>query len=288
MVSMAKRLGPKPPVEVAPVKPTQYVAARTKGLQLIATLQPISIERIVSIDSPEGFLAMDAKLASIRNARAQWKLALEPIAGPLERAIAKQKEALAEAKKASEGVKQLESEVGDRLDRLERKAKDLMADYKTREQQRIANEKREKDRKAQQLIEEARKREIQAASARTPQLKARLEQQRADLITQAQEVEDASEEITPVKGASSTTRTQQKVRIVDPMKFLAAVKLYEPTAGVYDMGVPPLMVTDRNGEPTPLVEIVAARLNDLYREQPGVVASWPGVEIYDDITIAGR
>jgi len=285
---MAKRLGPKPPVEVTPVKPTQFVAARTKGLQLLATLQPISIERIVSIDSPEGFLQMDAKLAAIRNARAQWKLALDPIAGPLERAIQKQKEALAEAKKAGEGVRQLEAEVGDRLDMLERKAKQLMADYKQREQRRIADEKREKERKAQALIDEANRKRLQAASARTPQLKARLEQQRAELEAQAEEVSEQSEEVTPVKGASSTTRTQQKVRVVDPMKFLAAVKSYEPTAGVYDMAHPPLMTTDRNGEPTPLVEIVSARLNDLFREQPGVVASWPGVEVYDDITIAGR
>lgn len=283
---MAKRLGPTPPPEPSP--PTQFVAARTKGLQLINTLGANTLGSIIKIDSPEGFLAMDAKLAAIRNVRAQWKLALEPIAGPLNRAIQKQKEALAEAKKAALGVTQLDEEISSKLDALEQRAKQLMADYKINERRQLEEEEARVAREAQALRDEARRREVQAAAAKTPQLKARLEQQRAELENRADQVEEKKETLTPVKGASSVTRTQQKPIITDPIKFLQAVKVYEPVGGVYAFGHPPLMTTNRKGEPAPLVEIVSARLTELWREQPGVVESWPGVKIVDDITIANR
>lgn len=285
---MAKRLGPPPPAPAPQtVKPTEFVAARTKGLQLLATLQPASLDRIVSIDSAEGYLQMDAKLAAIRNTKAQWKLALEPIVGPLSRAIQKQKEALAEAKKAAEGATQLDAEITSRLDALERRCKQLMADYKMAEQRCIDEERQAREQETRRLQEVARQKALLAASAKTPQLKARLEQQHAELTQQMEAIQE-QDAPAPVKGAASTSRTQQKVRIDDPLKFLRAVTDYEPTNGVYAMGRPPLKTTDRKGEEAWLVEIVSARLNDLFREQPGVVASWPGVTVYDDISIANR
>lgn len=287
---MARRLGPKPAESPAPAKvtPEQFISTRTKGLQLITQLQPATLDRIVKIDSPEGYLQMDAKLAAIKNVRAQWKLALEPISGPLDRAIQKMKEGLAEAKKAAEGAKHLDQEVSSQLDRMEYRVKGLMEDYKREERRQIEEKAQEKARAAQELKEKAKQKAIQAAAAKTPQMKARLQQQQSELEEQAFEVQVEDEATTPVKGASSVARVQQKVRIADPIAFLKAVTDYQPVSGVYTMGKPPLRTTDRKGEDAYLVEIVSARLTDLWREQPGVVASFPGVVIEDDIIIAGR
>lgn len=287
---MAKRLSSVPvPKPAAPAVPTQFVATRAKGLQIIDTLHGPALKRITSIDTPEGYLEMDAKLAQIRNGKAQWKLAMQPILGPLEIAIKKQKEALAAAKDAAAGATKLDEEVVAMFDDLERHAKRLMADFQA-EQKRIADEAaREQEEAAEALREEARLRAIQAASARTPQLRARLEQQRADLEAQAEQVAaEVPAEVVPVKGAASTVRVTKKVRISDPIAFLRAVQDYEPQMGVYKKGIPPLRCTDKKGLEAFLVEIVGARLSDLYREQPGVVLSWPGISEVDEVNIAGK
>lgn len=285
---MAKRLTPAPPTPTPTVAPSQFVAVRTKGLQLVQTLAPSQFLAIESIDSPEGFLEIDAKLATIRNGKAQWKLALQPITGPLDLAIQKQKEALAAAKAAAKGAEQLDAEVTAQFDRLEAHAKKLLRDYKEQEQRLLAEAAREKEEEEERLRIQARTKAAQALAAKTPQLRARLEQQRADLEAQAEQVATQSTPVAPVKGVSSVVRVQKKVRIVDPIAFLRAVVDYEPTMGVYRTGVPPLRCTDKKGDVADLVEIVNARLQDLYREQPGVVASWPGVTEFDDINIAGK
>lgn len=281
----------KKAIATAPAVPPQtFVQTRTKGLQLLNALQPPSLLKVTSIDTQEGYLEMDAVLARIKNTRAQWTLAMEPISGPLTRAIAHQKAALAEAKKAAEGATQLFNEVAAQLDRIEAHCKSLMQAFKVEEARQIREAELTQAREAQQLRDEAQRRAIQAAAAKTPQLKARLEQQRADLERQAEEV--ASEpvlEMQPVKGASSTSRTLQKPVVQDTLAFLHAMQDYESDAGVYRMGTPPLTVMNhKKQEVAALVEVVHARLMDLYREQPGVVASWPGVVIVDDIQIANR
>lgn len=286
---MAKRLSAMPAVQTptAP-NPTQFVTVRAKGLQIVSSLQPSSFEKITSIDTQEGYLQVDAKLAQIRNGKAQWKLALKPISEPMELTIKRQKEALAAAKAAAKGVEQLDAEVSDAFDRLEAHAKFLLGDFKQREMRLLREAEEAKAAEAEELRRQAAVRAAQAAGARTPQLKARLEQQRADLEAQAEVVETQPTPLSPIKGAASVSRVQKKVRIVDPIAFLRAVVDYQPTMGVYRTGVPPLECTDKKGAVALLVEIVGARLNDLYREQPGVVTSWPGVEEFDDITIAGK
>lgn len=286
---MAKRLTTPPATKPsAPATPTQFVAVRTKGLQLVQTLAPSSFLAIRSIDSEEGYLQIDAKLASIRNGKAQWKLAMQPITGPLDLAIQKQKEALAAAKDAAKGAQQLDAEVCEQFDKLEQHAKALLKDFNERKLLAAKQEAQERADEEERLRQLARSKAMQAMAAKTPQLRARLEQQRAELEAKAEEVAETPVEVAPAKGASSVARVQKMVRISDPIAFLRAVVDYEPTMGVYRTGVPPLRCTDKKGEEALLVEIINARLQDLYREQPGVVTSWPGVEEFDNITIAGK
>lgn len=214
---------------------------------------------------------------------------MQPILGPLELSIKKQKEALAAAKDAASGAAKLDEDVVSMFDELERHAKRLMADFQA-EQKRIAEESEQvKAEREQALREEAALAALRASSARTPQLRARLEQQRADLEAKAEQIAaETPMEAIPVKGAASVVRVTKKVRVSDPIKFLRAVLDYEPQMGVYKKGVPPLRCTDKMGREAFLVEISSARLMDLYREQPGVVTSWPGIEEFDDVNIAGK
>lgn len=265
--------------------PAQIVKVRAEGISLITPLKPL-VDRL-TITDPESYLAADGLLARIRNARALWVTKLEPIRGPLQRAIAAAKEAVKHAKDAAQGADQLHADVDGPLAQLEGDVKQAMIAYKVEERRQLQAAEEERQRAAQTIRDEAARKAIAAVAAKTPQMQARLREQQAALEVQAAEVltQDMAE---PVKGASSNDRTTAKVRIVDLLAFIHAAEDYHPQAGVYRMGHPPLRSHNKRGELMELIEVVQARLNELYREQPGVVKSWPGVEEYDDIIIARR
>jgi hypothetical protein len=108
-------------------------------------------------------------------------------------------------------------------------------------------------------------------------MKAKLAEARAKLEVPVESVSDLNP---TVRGAASTSRTLTKVRVIDPEAFLSAMQDYEPKAGIYQTGHPPFSVIDP--------EMLRVRLNALFKEQPGVVTTWPGIEVYQDVIIAGR
>lgn len=262
-----------------PPPPANLVKVRADGITLLNPLKP-AVENL-TIETAEDYLEADAMLARIRNARAVWKLKMEPIQGPLLRAIEANKTALAESKKAVEGANQLFNEVNEPLNQLEAHTKALMVGYKQAEARQLREADEERQKKAQALLAEAREKERQAANAKTAGMRARLAQTRADLEQKAQEIIDTKPvESMPVKGAASTSRTQEKCRVSNLMEFLHHLEDYEPKAGVYKKGIPPASLIDPAALQT--------ALNKVFSEQPGIVKSWPGIEIYDAITIANR
>lgn len=260
------------------------VKARTEGIQLVSPLKP-AVDALVIVDG-EGYIHADALLSRIKTARALWATKIAPIRGPIDKAITELKNSLV-------GIKALDSEVDGPLEVLQEKVRRAMAEYKIEEAREIREAQEEKDRQAARIREEARKKEQQAIAAKTPQLKAKLEQARADLEATATLVE--TNVPTPVQAASSATRWVTKVRISDPVKFVAALKSYTPRAGIYELGHPPLTIlthkTLRNGEmredDSPL-DAMRAEVSKIFSVQPGVVQTWPGVEVYDDPIIASH
>ncbi len=273
---------PAPP----PATPEGALKARTKGLQILA---PLGLEKLPALilTTPEDYLAADVKLSSLGHARAQWALVMEPIKGPLSRSIEHQKKALKEAQAAAQGALRLESEITSRLDLAESQLKEAMRQFKLQERKQLEEAEFERERKAEALRIQAVRATMDEAAAKTAQMRARLAQKRADLEAQAAAV-DAEVISGPVKGAASTPRSVKVVRVKDPIAFLRAVVDYKARAGVYELGQPPLMVLNRKQELEPLVDISSARLTDLWREQPGIVESWPGVTVEDDILIAKK
>lgn len=281
---MAKR---QPAMAPAPLKLNpEMVKRRAEGMMLVTPLKaPIAA---LTIRSEEDYLNADALLARVKTARATWALKVDPIRDPILRAIDELKLSLA-------GVKALDEEVDTPLAMLEGDVKQKMKDYKVLEAAQIRDRQRLQDEAARKLREDAAKKLIAETAAKTPQMKAKLAEARANLETQAQIIELPSRETTPIRGVSSTVRTVPKVRIKDVAAFLAGLASYAPVAGVYKMGTPPLTLltvhTMRTGEQVregSALDKMEAEMAKIFSTQPGVVASWPGVELFDDVIIAGR
>lgn len=277
----------KAAVTLVPQKPSPVmVQKRVEGLTLVSPLRHLVTALVVK--TAEDYLQADALLARVNTAEATWALKINPIREPIDKAMA-------ELKLSLEGVKALDDEVAVPLATLKASIKQKMKDYKVLEATQIREAKQLQDEAARRLRDEAAKKQLAETAAKTPQMKAKLAQARADLETAAQVVEMPTAESTPIRGVSSTSRTVQKVRVKDVDAFLSALAAYAPVSGVYKMRVPPLtlltMHTTRTGEQIPegsAIDKITAEITKIYSTQPGVVASWPGVELYDDVIIAGR
>lgn len=152
-------------------------------------------------------------------------------------------------------------------DALEEKVKKVMKAFKLREQQQITEATRKRDEEAARLQREADEKLRQAQQARSPQLKGRLEAA-AQRITEAATAVVEQEQPQRVTGTASSTRTKKIPSVPDRKPFLRCIL---------------------SGEiPDDCWLIDATRLAQYYKENPEVVASWPGVSIIDDITIVGR
>lgn len=260
---------------------------RVEGIKLITPLQ-VEVSAL-AIQNDEEYLQADFMLARVKAALATWDQKISPVLTPLQKV-------LAEAKLAMDGAKSLDKEVRGPLEGLEVDIKGKMRNYKLLENQRVL----EAQAAAAQAAAELRQRSLAAATAaavaKTPQAKARLEQQQATLQAEAASVvEQAIIDTAPVKGAASSDRKVKKLRISNPVAFLAAVQDYEPRAGLYNMGHPPLTLLthkmNRIGaltEKDSALETVLVELGKIHSVQPGVVLSWPGVTEFDDVIIANR
>jgi len=265
---------PKAKAALVTIRPSaQLVQARTKGLTLTSPLAPL-VKALVVKDS-ESYLEADLLLGRVANARAVWKTKIDPIAGPL-------KAALDNAKLAMEGVKNLDKEVDGPLELMEGAVKKAMKDYKLLEAAQIQEQKRLEDEEARKLREAAAAKEAAASTAKTSQMRARLEQARADLEAQAvvKEQQATANAATVVKGGASSDRWVEKAKIKDLHALLTAMEVYEPANDIYRKGVPPLSLIT--------VEMLQVAVNKVYASQPGIVATWPGIVIEKDVIIARR
>jgi hypothetical protein len=265
---MVKKVAP--PTVSVDLTDTAHV--RAQGLQLLTPLtQGVNTLRVITATD---YLDADEWLGRVRNARAKWKAMLDPISAP----IARMK---ADLKLAETGVKRLNAEVDEPLATLELRVKDAMRQFKLEEQRQLqaAREQEEREeRERQRQLEEVRRKE---EAAKTAPMRAKLADARAKLEAEQEAAATEVVDLNPiVKGASSSVRTSRKPRITDLGAFISAIADYAPQAGIYRMGQPPLSML------TP--EMFQSALTAMWRAQPGVVESWPGVEVIEDITIAGR
>lgn len=254
------------------LNPTDTLSVRTAGLQLLTPLK--ATVSALSITSASDYLDADEALGKIRNSRAKWQQLMEPISGPLERAMK-------ELKESQKGVKSLNAAIDGPMEGLELKVKGLMRQFKIEEQRQLQEAETERQAQLARLAREVAQKAAQEAAAKTAPMRAKLAQKRAELEAEAESVRaDPEVNLNPVKGGSSTARHTLKPQITNLEAFVAAIRNYEPKADLYEFSHPPLSIIK--------VEMLQTALMAIYRQTPGIVKSWPGVTIVDDVIIAGR
>lgn len=229
-----------------------------QGLQLLSPLQ--SAVQGLNITDERSYLAADVLLGRVVTARKTWRVELKPISDPIDKAAA-------ELRKAKAGVKALDDKVDGPLEAMERELKRGMADYKIAEARQIQAAEEDRRRQALKAEQDALEAERKLESARTKPIRERLAAARDAALTK---IEVLAEEVAPepVRGETSTTRRTPSVRIRDFRAFLQ---------GVLDDIIP--------------IEFVAPNMTALrvqFRCDPDKLKDWPGLELFDDITVVRK
>lgn len=263
-------------VVIVPPPSQALVNVRTQGLTLMSPLRPL-VDSLKVIEDQDQYLEADLSLGRIANARAILKTKIDPIRVPL-------KVALDAAKQAMEGVKALNTELDGPLEEMETTIKSAMKTFKLMEARQIEERRLLETAEANRLRDEAAAKERAAEGAKTAQMKAKLQQQRADLEAQAEVVQQQAITPTAVKGGASSDRWTEKVRITDLAALVNCMVDYQPHADIYRKGEAPWSLLNNPR----VLAAIQIELNKIFDSQPGIVATWAGVESYKDVTIARR
>lgn len=242
-----------PPTPTSPLTPAVKAKVQKDGLAL---LQPLQVEiRELVVTTPEQYEQADQLLTRVREARRRWLGKLSPILDPLA-------ETMKSAKKAMDGAKALLNEADKPLEQLELQVRGAMKTYKIEEARQI-REAQDEQALLQQEIAATAARE---AAARTAPQRARIAQQRENLEALA----DAVTLETPAKTIvdNSGTRTKPAWRIKDHAEFLKYV--------------------GDGTLPADCVLVNTVKMNAYFKDDPEGMKAWPGIEIFDDITIVAR
>lgn len=250
---LKKSVVPHTPPVVGP-SAALIAKAKKEGLNLIPSLQ----EEVggLAITSEDDYLRADTLLSDIARARKTWTAKLAPIRDPL-------KQAVSAAKQAQKAADDLFKEVDTPLDSLENKVRLSMKGYR-QEELRLIQAKQEEQQRIQREIDRAA--EVEAYG--------RTSTQRAKATATREVLEEKQAEVfndtpVPVQVEGSGARVSKKIRPSDPAKLLRFI------ADNYDV------LFD-------CAEVVQSALNKRFKDDPEGMASWPGVVIYDDVTIVRR
>lgn len=235
----------------APVATAKKVA-RIEGLAMIPPIQDL-VEQLI-IDTPEDYLSADSLFGRIKQARRTWGERMERIIRPIRVGL--------------DELYSLNREVDKPLATLESAVEVKMKAFKVEERRK------EQAIEAQRILEEQRlQRELDAKrekedQARTKQMREKLAAAREQLEVKLAETQQAPPP-EKVVGQFSSSRVAKKIRVIDKKAFIV---------GVAEGDIPR----------TELLEVNQTVLNKLFKENPADVAEWPGVEVYDDLSIVGR
>jgi hypothetical protein len=251
--------------------------------EAVQTINPIvAAARGLTITDDKGYNLADAFLAKIRTARksdvfTRLRKIIDPIRAGLDELYAVER-----------GIKEP-------LDEAEKQVKSKMRAWQLAEQERVRKEEEARRRKQEELDrqERIRQREIErlerekqeaeerAQQARTRAARLAAQQQADELQRQQDEAAETQRKADalaaavvvapiaqPVKAASSIVRKTSKVRVTDIVKLAEAV--------------------GKGLIPETMIQIDQVQLNLMFKNNREWVSEWPGVEVYEDVEIAGR
>lgn len=235
------------------------VKQRQQGLTILSPLKLAAKSLIVR--TPEQYAEADSLLIRIKGAKKSWTERINPIIEPIRAGL--------------DLLYGLRSDIVTPLEELEKQVKDSMKTFKVEEakQLRMAEEVRAKE--LEDLRRAAIEKEAREAVARTKQLRERLAAQRA-VLEQSLATKEQEAPPEPIKAAGSGTRTTKKWRL-NPDNPHAFFDLLE------------YLLLDSHEDLTALVEINSTQMDAFFRLEKPNVGEWlPGIEVFEDITIAGR
>lgn len=245
---------------------TPTTAVRTTELQAIKleinTSAAILAKGVHTLTITDGasYAKADFLLTQVGTLRKRLAERVTKITAPLKEALSKVKESMRE-------MDGFVLEIDHPLETYETRIRTAMSDYRKLERQKIQAEEEAR------RVEDKRLAEAQA-EALAREAAAKTEAMRQRLAIKRQEIEQKREEVAatpidaPVKVAGSTTRVIWKAHVTDTKALRAAV-----VAGKVPEDVCP-------------VDLLA--LNRLAKANHEIVAQYPGVEVYEDVTIVRK
>jgi hypothetical protein len=247
---------PAAPLTPPVTGPSAALVARAKreGLALVPPLKD-AVEEL-TIETEDDYRQMDVYLSDIARARKTWTAKLAPIRDPL-------KEAVAAAKRAMTAADALFKEVDTPLAELEATARLRMKAYQTEKQRRISAA-ADEQRRIQEEIDRAAQVE---AYGRTAAQRQKATATREALEEKQAEVFESAPVLAQADGSGS--RVAKKIRASDPAKLLR-------------------FIADNYEELADCAEILQPALNRRFKDDPEGMGAWPGVEVYDDVTIVRK
>lgn len=247
-------VAPKKAAAATPVL-TPVVVEKAKvqaeGLALISPLQRI-VEELV-VETADDYLQADQIFGRVKQARRTWGERMERIIRPIRAGL--------------DELYTLNREVDKPLAALESAVEVKMKAFKEIEAREISEAERKRFEEQEKLRREIEEKTRREEAARTNQMREKLAKARKEseekLTTNQLQPEPEA-----VRGISSSTRNRKIVRVVDKMAFLTGI-------------VEELVHIS-------MVQVDQPTINKYFKENPTVVAEWPGIVIEDDIQIVGR
>lgn len=249
-----------PTPEVLPAEPIargrlQAMAEASKVQETTTALS--AAVATLTITDDDDYQAADQLLGRIRDARKMWGNVWTRI----------QEKTIKPIRAGLEELYSLNRDVDTPAERLEERVKTAMRVYKLDEQKRIADAQRARDAEEQRLLRLAEQKAEAETTAKTAAMRERLRLAREALEQQSIDVA-LQETPAPVVGTRSGTRTKRAWRLKSIEDFCVGVA--EGTI------------------PVDCITLVNVAINRYYKDNPELVESWPGMEGFDDIQIAGR
>lgn len=241
---------------------TQDITAKVGAKTLAVSLAQEVSELKVTTNSEYAYA--DSLLGRVRTAQKSWGGVWARI----------QEKSIKPLRASLEGLYEVNREIEKPLTDLEESIKKLMKSYKMAEAKRLNDEAAAKAAEVRRLQAEADAKAAAALNAKTAQMRGKLEAARIKLETQAAAVQEEEVDV-PVLGVDSGTRKVPAWRLV-----------YDDEHGSH---LAEFLLAIINGTvPADAVLLNDKFINARFKAKPEEVASWPGIEVYDDIQIVGR
>lgn len=241
------------------VPESTLVQQRQQGLALIGPLKQ-SVSSLVVKDN-EDYEHASSLLSRIKGAKAHWTERINPIIEPIRAGL--------------DLLYGLRKDIVDPLEDMEAQVKTAMKTFKVEEAKQLRAAEEAKAKQEAELRRLADEKEAKELQARTKPMRDKLAQQRAEL-EQRLATSKAAEAPAPIKVSGSSTRTVKKWRL-SPNSPVAFTELLN------------YILTNKLEDITALVTIDPAQMDAYFKICKPDVGEWlPGIEVYEDISIAGR